>query len=283
MKKNILAIQMTSTIGDIEANYAKVRSMVQEFYSHANPSKLPDFIILPEVWTTGWFCEIFGDIAEKDNRTEAFLSEIAKEFNVNVIGGSHIKEINGTIKNVCPCINRSGDIVARYEKIHLYAPDGEAKAVKSGDVPVIVELDGLKIGLSICYDIRFPELFRSYINSDFVPEFMINMSAWPLTRREQYESMAKARAIENQCYFLALSQTGAITKDVYNAGSSLLVEPMGSVVSKLDDKEGWIFSEIDTSLVESTRNTYPNLANRKVHDFGFVPKFFGGELSCSKK
>lgn len=274
MKKNILAIQMSSIIGDINANFSKIEFMIEEFYSK-NPEFNPDIIILPEVWTTGWFCEIFKSLKDDKFQTENFLSKIARKHNVNIIGGSYIKETEGKLKNTCPVIKRDGEVFARYEKIHLYAPDGEAVDVDEGKTPLIVDIEGLKIGLSICYDIRFPELFRSYINSVHAPEMMINMSAWPLTRKNQYTSLAKARAIENQSYFLALSQTGEIKNGVYNSGNSILVDSTGETLYQLDEKEGYIFAEIDTETVCKTRETYPNLNARKVHNFGFAPDIKG--------
>ena len=105
---------------------------------------------------------------------------------------------------------------------------------------------------------------------------MINMSAWPLSRKEQYQAMATSRAIENQCYFLALSQTGNIKGDINNSGNSLLVDSMGNVVEKLGEEVGYIYAKINTEVVDNTRKTFPNLKNRKVHSFGFVPEFFGG-------
>lgn len=281
MKKNILAFQFGSKIGDPRANYSKVESLFDNFYKNlSNDSILPDIVVLPEVWTTGWYCEIFKDKADYSNETETFLLNLSKKYNVNIIGGSYIRATEDGFKNTCPVVRRGEkDVVARYEKIHLYAPDGEAVYVKEGKTPVIVDIEGLKIGLSICYDIRFPELFRSYINSPFPPELMINMSAWPLTRKEQYSIMAASRAIENQCYFLALSQTGKITDDVYNAGNSIFVDSMGRTVKKLDENEGCIFETVDTNLVNSTRTTYPNLSARKVLNFGFKPIMSGNTVN----
>ncbi len=275
MKKNILAIQLNAVLGDTRANYAKVDSMIEKYYSNLSGGDFPDIIVLPEVWTTGWDCSLFKDSVDSFGETEDFLSGIARKHYVNIIGGSYIRGVNGLIKNSCPVFNREGRLIIRYDKIHLYAPDGEAEAVTEGDTPVIVNLDGLNIGLSICYDIRFPELFRSYINSPFKPEFMINMSAWPLSRKEQYRAMASTRAIENQCYFLALSQTGNIKGNINNAGNSLFVEPMGNITGQLDEHEGYLSVKVNTEIVEEVRKRFPNLSNRRVYNFGFLPVFAG--------
>ena len=278
MIKNVLAIQMASVIGDVDANFSRMKALFEEFYSTERPL-VPDIIVLPEVWTTGWDCSVFQNCKDNEYKTEHFLADLAKQYNVNIIGGSYIKETDGVCKNTCPVVIRDGQTSARYEKIHLYAPDGEADAVQAGSTPVVVDIEGLKIGLSICYDIRFPELFRSYINTDFMPDLMINMSAWPYTRYHQYVAMAQSRAIENQCFFLALSQTGMIKENVYNSGGSVLIEPMGKIISQLERKESYILAQINTDLVNNVRKTFPNLENRKVHDFGFKPEKMGIELN----
>jgi len=281
MLKNILAIQMSSVIGNYEANCKKVSDLISNFYSnHCKDIKRLDIIFLPEVWTLGWYTDCFKDLAKKNEDAVGFLSEIARKYDVNIIGGSYIRiEKKSDIlddviyKNSCPVINRKGELCAFYDKIHLYSPDGEAKAVKSGNTPFIVNVEGLKIGLSICYDIRFPELFRSYMTDKNMPDMLVNLSAWPKTRRIQYDAMAKSRAVENQSYFLALSQTGLIKDDVYNSGCSLLAATLGETLAILDEDEGFIFETIDTGIVESIRADYPNLENRKVNDFGFYPEY----------
>ena len=278
MIKNILAIQMMSVIGDVDTNFSRMKALFEEFYSVERPL-VPDIVVLPEVWTCGWDCSVFQNCKDSEYKTEHFLADLAKQYNVNIIGGSYIKETDGVCKNTCPVIIRDGQTSARYEKIHLYAPDGEADAVQAGSTPVVVDIEGLKIGLSICYDIRFPELFRSYINTDFAPDLMINMSAWPYTRYWQYAAMAQSRAIENQCFFLALSQTGMIKENAYNSGGSLLVEPMGKIISQLERKESYILAQINTDIVDNVRTTYPNLQNRKIYDFGFKPEKMGIALN----
>lgn len=262
---------MSSVIGDFKANCDKVSALVSNFYNNTLPSKLPDIIFLPEVWTLGWHTDCFREKAPENSGAVEFLSNIAKKYDVNIVGGSYIRKENGIYKNSCPVINRKGELCAIYDKIHLYSPDGEARAVESGNTPLIINIEGLKIGLSICYDIRFPELFRSYIANKNKPDMLVNLSAWPKTRRAQYDCMAKSRAVENQSYFLALSQTGLIKDDVYNSGYSLLAAPLGETIAQLGEDEGWIFETVDTDIVKNIRDTYPNLDNKKVNDFGFNP------------
>ena len=277
MIKNILALQIPSLIAKPKENFKNLEEYLSEIF--ADKTIKPDFIFLPEVWSVGWYPQCFEQF-NNDNETLDFLVKIAKKYNVNIFGGSYIRNDNGKLKNSMPVILRDGSILGFYDKIHLYTPDGEG-VLSCGNTPAIFEIEGLRIGVSICYDIRFPELFRSYINQDEPPHLLVNLSAWPMTRAAQYVSMAKSRAIENQSYFLALSQCGQIKDDVYNSGCSCLVEPMGECICKLDVNRGYIYSQIDTDVVDNVRNTYPNLRNRKVFDYGFnVLKYSVGSVKC---
>ena len=197
-----------------------------------------------------------------------FLSALAKKHNLNIFGGSYIRKDGDKLKNSMPVILKDGSVLGFYDKIHLYTPDGEG-VIDEGKNPCIFEIEELRVGVSICYDIRFPELFRSYINTKNPPHLLVNLSAWPLTRKKQYSQMAASRAIENQSYFLALSQCGEIKNGIFNSGCSCVYDPMGEPVARLDEIKDYIYFSLDTKLVNATRNTYPNLTNRKVYDFGF--------------
>lgn len=277
MKKNILALQIPSVIANQEANFKNLEQYISEILSNCNIS--PDFLFLPEVWSNGWFPPCFCDFCD-DNKTLDFLSGIAKKYSVNIFGGSYIRNDNGALKNSLPVILRNGDVLGFYDKIHLYTPDGEG-VLSCGTSPCIFEVEGLRVGVSICYDIRFPELFRSYINAVAPPHLLINLSAWPKTRAEQYIQMAASRAVENQSYFLALSQCGEIKDKIFNSGCSSLVDPMGHPLCALGADKGYIYAEIDTQVVDKTRAEFPNLKNRKVFDFGFsVNEHVSGGVKC---
>ncbi len=265
MKKNILALQIPSIIAKPEENFLNLEKYLDEILSDKNIK--PDFLFLPEVWSVGWCCEVFKDCAD-NGATLEFLSNVAKKYNLNIFGGSYIRYDADNLKNSMPVILKDGSLLGFYDKIHLYTPDGEG-VIDEGKTPCIFEIDGLRVGVSICYDIRFPELFRCYINTKNPPHLLVNLSAWPLTRKNQYSQMAASRAIENQSYFLALSQCGEIKNGVFNSGCSCVFDPMGESVAQLDENKGYIYFSLDTELVDTTRKTYPNLANRKVFGFGF--------------
>lgn len=264
-KLKITAIQMSSVLGDKFANFSKVQGLIEK-----NIDKNTDIIVLPEVWTIGWKPSLFKEMAEDTNsETIAFLSEIAKTYNVNVIGGSFIKRAgrkegrkesfdlasqnqensslptsHPSLFNSCPVINRKGELIATYNKMHLFSYYGcdEGKFIENGRNPVIVELDGVKIGLSICYDIRFPEIYRAYAKAGV--DLLINMAAWPKSRAVHWEALSKARAIENQCFMVALTQSGRIENKEYNLGHSRIIDYDGRVVSEIKEGEGAMSAEL---------------------------------------
>ena len=296
---------MSSVIGNKQANFAKVEDLIEK-----NMQKDTDIIILPEVWTVGWACCEFEKSAEDLENSEIieFLSKIAKKYNTNIIGGSFITRReqetgNGeqliyakskkqkvksddspfgllplafcpstNLKNTCPVINRNGELVATYDKMHLFSYYGcmEGSYVENGCNPVMVKFDFnsgelgehemgnrkwemeasshteassiVKIGLSICYDIRFPEIYRAYAKAG--ADLLINMAAWPKSRAGHWENLTKARAIENQCFMVALTQSGLIEGEDWNLGHSRVIDFNGETVKEIDNGEGAMYAEI---------------------------------------
>lgn len=249
----ILAIQMSSIIGDKWENFVKIADLIEK-----NFKKGTDLIILPEVWNVGWKPSEFEDAAEdiEDSETVEFLSELAQRYNVNIIGGSFINKRkmendnsslltpHSSLFNTCPVINRDGELIATYDKMHLFSYYGcdEGKYITKGSNPVMVDIEGIKIGLSICYDIRFPEIYRAYRKAG--ADLLINMAAWPKSRAIHWESLSKARSIENQCFMVALTQSGLIENEEYNLGHSMIIDYNGEVITEIKDNEGTMFAEV---------------------------------------
>ncbi|MBQ6515954.1 hypothetical protein IJI31_02110 [bacterium] len=243
-KIKILAVQIGSEIGEKEKNYKKVLKVLDENFVSGT-----DVIILPEVWNVGWECSLFKTMAEEkeDSKTIKFLSELAVEYNANILGGSLPLIDNGVYHNTCPVLNRHGELICTYNKNHLfsYYGCGEGSYVKNGKNPVMVDIDGTKIGLTICYDIRFPEIYRSYRKAG--ADILVNMAAWPFSRSIHWDSLTRARAVENQCFMVALTQTGILKDGSRNYGHSLIYDYSGNILSEITEKEGAVFAEIDFS------------------------------------
>ena len=231
---NIAILQMSSVIGDIEANITKVRDIIDN-----NIIEDCDVLVLPEVWTCGWSCDKFIDTAQNiDGAVIKFLCETAKKYNINIIGGSFIEERNGKYYNTCPVINRNGRLIATYSKNHLYSYYGcdEGRYITKGENPVMVNLDGINYGLTICYDIRFPEIFRAYAKAG--ADILVNCAACGSNKPIPWEMMTKSRAIENQCYMVALTQCGHINGEEYNLGESRIIDYKGEEISFINKIEG---------------------------------------------
>ena len=170
---------MCSKIWDKKANFDKVSSLVQR-----DIKKGVDIIVLPEVWTVGWAPKHFRESAEevKNSETIKLLSNIAKDYNTWVVGGSFISKSDEHYYNTCPLLNRKGELVALYSKNHLFSYYGsdEGTFVEVGKSPVMVDIEGVKTGLTICYDIRFPEIYRAYRKAG--ADLFINCAAWGLKK-----------------------------------------------------------------------------------------------------
>lgn len=239
----LLAIQMESVIADKNKNIVKVENLLESSLAGISA----DFAFLPEVWTSGWDCPSFPDCAEELSNAESvkMLKRIAEKYKTNIIGGSIIeKKPDGTLANTCPVINREGKLVCTYEKNHLFSYYGcaEGDYIKCGTNPVLVELDGVKLGLTICYDIRFPEIYRAYRRAG--ADILVNMAAWGAEKKIPWDSMTTSRAVENQSYFVALTQTGAL-REGRNLGHSMILDYKGDVLSEINKIEGGISAEIN--------------------------------------
>lgn len=239
----VAAIQMNAVIGDKKTNFDKVQHIVER-----NIKDNIDIIILPEVWTVGWSPKNFRASAEdlENSETIKFLSEIATEHNCWIIGGSFITKNGGHYYNTCPVLNRDGKLVTTYSKNHLFSYYGsdEGKYVDVGTNPVMVNIDGIKTGLTICYDIRFPEIYRAYRKAG--ADLFVNCAAWGLKKPVPWECMTRCRAVENQTFMIALTQSGYIENDEWNIGHSRIIDYKGESVAEIkDQKEGAVTAVLD--------------------------------------
>ena len=251
-KVSLLAIQMGSVIADKKKNIENVEGLLRRELS----KEKADFVILPEVWASGWDCESFPECAETLSAGESvrMLKTIAKEFGVNILGGSFIEKRGERLYNTCPVINRNGEMVCTYEKNHLFSYYGctEGNYITRGDNPVMVELDGVKLGLTICYDIRFPEIYRAYRKAG--ADILVNMAAWGANKKIPWDSMTTSRAVENQSYFVALTQTGDLRGGEKNLGHSMIMDYKGDILDEIDKVEGGIRAVCDLDEMYEFRN-----------------------------
>ncbi len=239
-KINVAAVQMSSVIGDINTNCQKIKKLIDR-----DIQKDVDIIVLPEVWTVGWACSEFRKCAESLDNSLAIdtLAEIARKHNSFVIGGSIIeKDDTGAFYNTCPVLNRQGELVAKYSKMHLfsYYGDNEGEFVSEGKAPVMVDVEGVKVGLTICFDIRFPEIYRAYRKAG--ADLFVNCAAWGVHKPIPWECMTRSRATENQTYMIALTQCGQIKDDKWNLGHSRIFDYNGNTISEIVEQKECVIS-----------------------------------------
>ena len=247
----ISILQMSSVIVDVDTNIDKLEKIINN-----NLENDTDVLVLPEVWTCGWSCSKFIESAQKIEESKAinFLKKIAKIFNTNIIGGSLITEKNGKFYNTCPVIDRNGNVLALYNKNHLYSYYGcaEGDYITAGDAPVMVDIEGINYGLTICYDIRFPEIYRAYRKAG--ADILVNCAAWGSSKPIPWEVMTKSRAVENQCYMVALTQCGQISENEFNLGHSRIIDYKGEELNSIYEKEGIISSVLSMENMYKFRN-----------------------------
>ena len=227
---------MNSVIADKKANFQKIRELIDR-----DIKKDADLIILPEVWTVGWAPKYFQESAEEFENSETinFLSKIARQYESWIVGGSFILKQDSNFYNTCPVLNRRGELITTYSKNHLFSYYGcdEGKFIKTGERPVLVDIEGIKAGLTICYDIRFPEIYRAYRKAG--ADIFINCAAWGKNKPIPWECMTRCRAVENQTFMIALTQSGYIENNEWNLGHSRIIDYKGETISEIkDQKEG---------------------------------------------
>lgn len=264
-KINVIAVQIAPVPGNKEQNLKKVADIIQN-----SSCKNPDLIVLPEVFNSSVIHEYFHPLAERipDGRTSEFIADLAVKYNTNIIAGSFVEKCNDEkYRNTSAVFDRSGKIIGKYSKIHMFSYYGsdEGKYISTGDSAILVETDFGKIGLSICYDLRFPELYRSLTYAG--AELIVCPAAWPTTRLEHWITLNKARAIENLVFMVSANQCGKYAINRTNAGNSMIISPWGEIISSAGLEECSIFAEIDLDEVKKRREEFPVLNDRNLEAY----------------
>ncbi|MFG2814510.1 carbon-nitrogen family hydrolase [Streptomyces sp. NPDC048410] len=222
-----------------------------------------DLVILPELWTTGAFAyDTFAAEAEPlEGPTHEAMAQAAKDAGVWLHAGSiPERDPDGTLYNTALVFSPSGELTASYRKIHRFGFDkGEAVLMGAGREPVTVPLPETTLGLATCYDLRFPELFRTL--TDAGAETLVVSAGWPERRRAHWTLLAQARAVENQAYVLACGTAGTHA-GVAQAGHSIVVDPWGEVLAEAGPDEEVLTVEFDPGKVPATREQFPALKDR---------------------
>lgn len=260
-----VSIVQLNTKSNKQENLDKVKRFVLQAVEEG-----AELISLPEYFNYLGEDEVRNAEDISNGETVSFLSELAKDNGVFIHVGSMLEKYDELkSKNTSLMINPEGEVIGTYEKIHLFdidIPNGESHCesdtVVGGEKPQIVDLPFGQAGLSICYDIRFPELFRYYTVNQcsvlFIP------AAFTLyTGMLHWEPLLRARAIENQCYVIAAGQVGSYAEGMYTHGNSMIIDPWGTVIARASETECVITATLDKKLVRDARDSIPCLTHRK--------------------
>jgi omega-amidase len=228
------------------------------FIRHAAASGAA-LICFPEQFATGWDPQPRKNIQDIDGSIVSSLQAYAKEYGIGILGSFRQAGVP-LPKNTAVAIGRDGGILSTYAKMHLFSYGHEDEGNTPGRDLGMFTLDSLTCGIAICYDLRFPELFRLYAQKGvqvvFVP------SAWPHIRSRHWELFIQARALENQLYVIGVNTTGQTPIDLYS-GDSMTADPHGIIISRANDTEQLIFTDLDPAVVDTARRQFPVEKDRK--------------------
>ena len=266
----VAAIQMASG-PNVKANLEEAEKLIKTAVQQ--DAKL---IVLPENFAIMGLTEVDKvAIAETAGQgpIQQFLSQQAARHKVWIVGGTVPIEsgVPGKIYSASLLYNDNGEVIARYDKIHLFdvvledskESYNESETIESGNDVVVVDSPFGKLGMAVCYDLRFPELFRAM--ADVGMEVCVLPSAFTnLTGRAHWESLLRARAIENLCYMIAPDQGGYHKNGRETYGDSMIIDPWGVVLNRLPHGTGVVVSDIDLEKLRKTRKNFPALQHRRL-------------------
>jgi predicted amidohydrolase len=264
-----IALCQTNSGEEVAANEEQVFGLLEQ--AAAGDA---DLAALPEVWPRQGSAEQIRETADPvpGRRTE-LLAEVAARLRMWVHGGSVLEREGERIFNTSVLFDRSGELVATYRKIHLFdadppgaVPSRESSVFSAGDQVVTAETEFGRVGLSICYDLRFPELYRALALQGATIMFVPAAFRFE-TGVDHWEPLLRARAIEDQAFVVAAAQWGTWGppgKERRNFGHSLVADPWGNLVAQAPDEVGITFAELDLARVEEVRQILPSLRHRRL-------------------
>lgn len=253
----VACLQMDMLLAKPEENFSHAAELVKQAMENK-----PDVLVLPETWNTGFFPrENLQALCDRDGtRVKQVFGALAERYQVNIVAGSVSNVRGGKVYNTAMVFDRTGACIASYDKTHLFTPMGEDNYYTPGDRLCTFVLDGVKCGLIICYDVRFPELTRSLT----VPglDILFVVSQWPKVRTFHLRSLTTARAIENQMFLVCCNSCGTAGQTVYG-GNSAIIDPWGETVALAGETEEILTADCDLQILTNIRGSIPVFRDRR--------------------
>jgi omega-amidase len=264
MELTISLAQMEFTFGNVDSNLARAKKWISRAAGSGS-----NLILYPELWASGYDLEDWNRYATPlGDGVFAELSELAEKFNI-AIGSSLLEEFNGKIYNTFVLFGNDGNTWGIYRKVHRFRLLEEEKWLAAGDHLVLAKTPWGDVGLSICYDLRFPELFRPYALAG--ARLTLIVAEWPERRVSHWSKLLQARAIENQMFFAGVNKVGT-SQGVKLGGHSAIIDPWGVPIAEGEDTEVLLSAKIDLRESDKARKYIPVLQDRTPKAYRIIPE-----------
>lgn len=247
--------QIDIALGDPATNIAKLPALAAEAKARG-----AELLVLPELWSSGYDLERATVLADQlDSGAFAAMTAQAREYQIAICGSALAAQV-GQPTNTAALYDSSGTLLVSYSKLHLFGLMHEDRFLAAGDAAPVVATPWGQVALTICYDLRFPELFRSYATRG--AGLIIMPAEWPHPRVEHWRTLVRARAIENQCFVLACNRVGSDRASTF-CGTSLIVDPWGNTVVEGGETSELLVATLDLTLIASVRERMSVLRDRR--------------------
>ena len=253
---NVVGLQIDIAWENKPANFATVRRLL----ATARPER-DSLVALPEMFNTGFSLAAEKVAEPQGGETEQFLAATAREFGIYLVAGAPIRDPDGRAQNRALVFSPAGELVASYAKMHPFSPAKEATSYIAGDGPASFRWGEWTVSPFICYDVRFPEIFRAAV-AQWRPELFVVIANFPDKRINHWTRLLQARAIENQAYVIGVNRIGIDPLQKYN-GHSLIIDPQGDIVADGGATEGIIRANLDPQTLRDYRKGLQFLADMK--------------------
>ncbi|MFB3787809.1 MAG: carbon-nitrogen family hydrolase [bacterium] len=252
----VIGIQFNIAWEDKRANFEKVQALLEPV--DIAPGSL---IVLPEMFATGFSMNVAGIFEDEAGETFAFLRDLARRYRSCAVGGVVTRGPDGRGRNEAVVIDPGGILHARYRKMHPFSLAGEHRHYEPGQDVVTFAWGEFTTAPFICYDLRFPEVFRRAVRRG--ADLCVVIACWPAKREAHWTALLRARAIENQAWVIGINRCGSDPGHTYS-GRSLIVDPRGEVIADAGNGEGILQAEADHAFVKKYRQELPFLADARV-------------------
>ncbi len=257
---NVVGLQFDIAWENKPANFATVRRLL----AASRPAR-DSLVALPEMFNTGF--SLNADLVAESygGETEQFLAATAREFGVYLVGGAPMRGKDGLARNKALVFSPAGELIAFYAKMHPFSPANEGSSYTAGERPTSFKWGGCAVSPFICYDVRFPEIFRAAA-AEWRPELFVVIANFPDKRINHWIRLLQARAIENQAYVIGVNRVGTDPLLSYN-GHSVIVDPQGDIIMDAGEKENVVQAQLDLASLKKYREGLQFLGDMNLAQF----------------